>query len=322
MRLVTKTDIIDAANRIKGATLRTPLVPATLADRQLWLKPENLQSIGAFKVRGAANVLAQLPDSARERGVVAYSSGNHAQAVAFAARQAGVTALIVIDDTAPQLKLAKTRALGAEVVTVPLQDRQRVAEEIAAERGATLVPPFDHPGVIAGQGTIGLEVMADLPDADVVLVPVSGGGLAAGVGVAIKALRPATAVYGVEPELAGDAAASLAAGHLVHWPVADRVRTIADGLRAEPSELTFAHLRNVLDGILTVSETEIRQAVGLLARQARLVAEPAGAVATAGALFRADQLPGGKVVTVVSGGNIEPALLAEILTESAGVHPA
>jgi threonine dehydratase len=273
-------------------------------------------------VRGAANVLAQLPDSARDRGVVAYSSGNHAQAVAFAARQAGVPALIVIDDTAPQLKLAKTRALGAEVVTVPLQDRQRVAEQIAEERGATLVPPFDHPGVIAGQGTIGLEVMADLPDADVVLVPVSGGGLAAGVGVAIKALRPGTAVYGVEPELAGDAAASLAAGHLVHWPVEDRVRTIADGLRAEPSELTFAHLRTVLDGILTVSESEIRQAVGLLARQARLVAEPAGAVATAGALFRADQLPGGKVVTVVSGGNIEPALLAEILTESAGVHPA
>jgi threo-3-hydroxy-L-aspartate ammonia-lyase len=316
MELVTKTDIIDAAQRIKGSVLRTPLVPAILAGRPLWLKPENLQAIGAFKVRGAANVLAQLPDSARERGVVAYSSGNHAQAVAFAARDAGVPASIVIDDTAPELKLAATRALGAEVITVPLQDRQRVAEELAAERGATLVPPFDHPGVIAGQGTIGLEIMADLPDADVVLVPVSGGGLASGIGVAIKALRPETAVFGVEPELAGDAAASLAAGHLVHWPAAERVRTIADGLRAEPSELTFAHLRSVLDGILTVSEAEIRTAVGLLARQARLVAEPAGAVATAAALFRTDQLPGGKVVTVVSGGNIEPALLAEILTEN------
>ncbi|HEX3646911.1 MAG TPA: threonine/serine dehydratase [Pseudonocardiaceae bacterium] len=324
MRLVTKTDIIEAADRIKGAALRTPLVPAVLypdatADsrgpgRELWLKPENLQLIGAFKIRGAANVLAQLPDSARERGVVAYSSGNHAQAVAHAARQAGVPALIVIDDTAPKLKLTATRALGAEVVTVPLGDRQRVAEQIAVERGATLVPPFDHPAVIAGQGTIGLEIMADLPDADVVLVPVSGGGLASGVGVAVKALRPATAVFGVEPELAGDAAASLAAGHLVHWPVEERVKTIADGLRAEPSELTFAHLGSVLDGILTVSEAEIRAAVGLLARQARLVAEPAGAVATAAALFRADQLPAGKVVTVVSGGNIEPTLLAEILT--------
>lgn len=317
MELVTKADVVDAANRIKDSVLRTPLLPATVAGRRLWLKPENLQAIGAFKVRGAANVLAQLPESARERGVVAYSSGNHAQAVAYAAREAGVPALIVIDDTAPELKLAATRALGAEVVTVPLQERQPVAERIAAERGATLVPPFDHPGVIAGQGTIGLEIMADLPDADAVLVPVSGGGLASGIGVAIKAIRPATAVYGVEPELAGDAAASLAAGHLVHWPADERVRTIADGLRAEPSELTFAHLRTVLDGILTVSEAEIRSTVALLARHARLVAEPAGAVATAGALFRADRLPGGKVVPVVSGGNIEPTLLAEILTESA-----
>jgi threonine dehydratase len=318
MRLVTKTDVIDAAHRIKDSVLRTPLVPATFLGRELWLKPENLQYIGAFKVRGAANVLAQLPESARERGVVAYSSGNHAQAVAYAARQAGVSALIVIDDTAPRLKIEATRALGAEVRTVPLAERQATAEQLAAERGATLVPPFDHPGVIAGQGTIGLEILADLPDADVVLVPVSGGGLAAGVGVAIKALRPRTAVFGVEPEMAGDAAASLAAGHLVHWPVDERIRTIADGLRAEPSELTFAHLRTVLDGILTVSETEIRRAVKLLATRARLVAEPSGAVATAAALFHADQLPGGKTVAIVSGGNIDPALLAEILTEPEG----
>jgi threonine dehydratase len=315
MRLVTKTDVIDAAHRIKDSVLRTPLVPATFLGRELWLKPENLQYIGAFKVRGAANVLAQLPESARERGVVAYSSGNHAQAVAYAARQAGVSALIVIDDTAPRLKIEATRALGAEVRTVPLAERQATAEQLAAERGATLVPPFDHPGVIAGQGTIGLEILADLPDADVVLVPVSGGGLAAGVGVAIKALRPRTAVFGVEPEMAGDAAASLAAGHLVHWPVDQRIRTIADGLRAEPSELTFAHLRTVLDGILTVSETEIRRAVKLLATRARRVAEPSGAVATAAALFHADQLPGGKTVAIVSGGTIDPALLAEILTE-------
>ncbi|HEX4702449.1 MAG TPA: threonine/serine dehydratase [Pseudonocardiaceae bacterium] len=315
MRLVTRTDIVDAANRINGAVLRTPLVPTTLHGRQLWLKPENLQAIGAFKVRGAANVLAGLSAAERARGVVAYSSGNHAQAVAHAARATGVSALIVIDDTAPEIKLAATRALGAEVRTVPLQDRQRVAEALAAERGATLVPPFDHPGVIAGQGTIGLEILADLPAADVVLVPVSGGGLASGVGVAIKSLRPETAVFGVEPELAGDTAASFAAGHQVHWPPADRVRTIADGLRAEPSELTYAHLSSVLDGMLTVSEREIRAAVGLLARDARLVAEPAGAVATAAALFRAEGLPSGQTVAVVSGGNIDPKLLAEILTE-------
>ncbi len=316
MRLVTKDDIVGAANRINGTVLRTPLVPTTLRGRQLWLKPENLQATGAFKVRGATNVLAGLSESDRALGVVAYSSGNHAQAVAHAARAAGVPALIVIDDTAPEIKIAATRALGAEVVTVPLDKRAAVAHDIAAERGATLIPPFDHPGVIAGQGTIGLEILADLPDADVVLVPVSGGGLAAGIGVAIKAQRPRTAVYGVEPALAGDAAASLAAGHLVHWPVADRVKTIADGLRAEPSELTFAHLTAVLDGILTVSEQEIRTTVGLIARGARLVAEPAGAVATAAALFRADELPGGRTVAVVSGGNIDPGLLARILTES------
>jgi threonine dehydratase len=316
MQLVTRADIVAAANRIDGAVLRTPLVPTTLRGRQLWLKPENLQAIGAFKVRGATNVLAQLPAEARERGVVAYSSGNHAQAVAHAAKLAGVPALIVIDDTAPALKIDATRALGAEVRTVPLARRAAVAEDIAAERGATLIPPFDHPGVIAGQGTIGLEILADLPDVDVILVPVSGGGLAAGIGVAVKAQRPTTAVFGVEPELAGDAAASLAAGHLVHWPVENRVRTIADGLRAEPSELTFAHLRTVLDGIVTVSEQEIRTAVGLIARHARLVAEPAGAVATAAALFRADELPGGQTVAVVSGGNIDPKLFVEILTET------
>lgn len=315
MELVTKADVIDAANRIKGSVLRTPLVRARLAERELWLKPENLQYIGAFKIRGAANVLAQLPDTARDRGVVAYSSGNHAQAVAFAAASVGVAATIVIDDTAPARKVAATRELGAEVVSVPLSRRQRVAEDIAAERGATLVPPFDDPRVIAGQGTIGLEVLADLPAVDVVLVPVSGGGLVSGIAVAIKSLRPDTRVFGVEPELAGDAAASLAAGHLVRWPADERVRTIADGLRAEPSELTFAHMRTHLDGILTVSETEIRHAVALLAGRARIVAEPAGAVATAAALFRADQLPGGRTVAVISGGNIEPTLLADILTE-------
>jgi threonine dehydratase len=319
MRLVTRTDITDAANRIDGAVLRTPLVPTVLDGRALWLKPENLQAVGAFKVRGATNVLAQLPESARARGVVAYSSGNHAQAVAYAARAVGVPAVIVIDDSAPELKVRATRALGAEVLTVPLDQRATTAMALAADRGATLVPPFDDLGVIAGQGTIGLEIMADLPDADVVLVPVSGGGLASGVAVAVKALSPTTKVFGVEPELAGDAAASLAAGHIVEWPSADRLRTIADGLRAQPSELTFAHLRVALDGIVTVSEAEIRATVGLIARQARLVAEPSGAVATAAALYRADELPSGRTVAVVSGGNIEPALLAEILTESVSV---
>ncbi|HEX3785911.1 MAG TPA: threonine/serine dehydratase [Pseudonocardiaceae bacterium] len=317
MELVGIDDIRAAAKRIDGTVLRTALLPCewSTSDRPLWIKPESFQAIGAFKVRGAANALAELSVAQRANGVVAYSSGNHAQAVAHAARAAGVSAVIVIDDTAPATKIAATRALGAEVVLVPLSQRQQVAEELASSRKAALIPPFDHPAVIAGQGTIGLEIAEDLPDVDLVLVPVSGGGLAAGVGVAIKALCPKTKVFAVEPELAGDTAASLAAGHRVHWPAEQRVRTIADGLRAEPSELTFAHLRAVLDGIVTVSEQEIRSAVSTLARRSGLVAEPAGAVTTAGYLYRQADLPAGKTVAVLSGRNIDRDLFVEILSE-------
>ncbi|WP_028925283.1 threonine ammonia-lyase [Pseudonocardia acaciae] len=313
MELVTIEDIRAAAKLIGDAVLRTPLVacPWTDPSRPLSLKPENLQAIGAFKVRGAHHMLARLTPDARARGVVAYSSGNHAQAVAYAARVAGIPATIVIDDTAPPIKVAATEELGAEVRLVPLTERAAVARELARESGATLVPPFDHPDIIAGQGTIGLEIAEDLPEVAAVLVPISGGGLASGIGVAVKALCPNAAVFGVEPELAADTRDSFAAGELVHWPAEQRVRTSADGLRAEPSELTFAHLRSVLDGVLTVSEDEIRSTIGLLARRARLVAEPSGAVAPAAYLHRADQLPAGPTVAVVSGGNIDPALLAE-----------
>jgi len=318
MQLVTIEDIRAAAQRMVGTVVRTPLLPCIWADedRPLWLKPENLQAIGAFKVRGAHNALAQLTPDARARGVVAYSSGNHAQAVAYAARAAGVPATIVIDESAPALKIAATRALGADVRVVPLDQRESYAKELAVELGASLIPPFDHPDVIAGQGTAGLEIAEDLPTVAAVLVPVSGGGLASGIGVAVKALCPGTAVFGVEPELAADALDSLRAGELVRWPAGDRVRTKADGLRAEPSELTFAHLRTVLDGILTVSEAEILSTVGLLARRARLVAEPSGAVTTAAYLHRAAELPTGPTVAVVSGGNIDPALFDEILRDT------
>jgi threonine dehydratase len=317
MRLVTIEEIRAAAGRVRGAVVRTPLLPCVWADaaRPLWLKPESLQATGAFKVRGAHNALALLTPEVRARGVVAYSSGNHAQAVAYAARVAGVAATIVIDDTAPELKVAATRALGAEIAVVALEQRAAVAEMLAVELGATLIPPFDHPDVIAGQGTIGLEIAEDLPAVASVLVPISGGGLAAGIGVAVRARCPGARVFGVEPELAADTRDSLLAGELVRWPARQRVRTSADGLRAEPSELTFAHLRAVLDGVLTVSEAEIRSTVGLLARRARLVAEPSGAVAAAAYLHRADQLPPGPTVAVVSGGNIDPALLDDILRE-------
>ncbi|MEJ2859373.1 MULTISPECIES: threonine ammonia-lyase [unclassified Saccharothrix] len=306
MRLVTIDDIRSAAAALEGVAVRTPLLRF---DDGLMLKPESLQAVGAFKIRGAYNALSRLAPDVRSRGVVAYSSGNHAQAVAYAARLFGVPATIVVPDNAPAVKVAATRAHGAEVVQVPMSEREQRAYELVEERGATLVPPFDHPDVIAGQGTVGLEIVADMPDVECVLVPVSGGGLISGVATAVKALRPAAKVIGVEPELAGDAAASLRAGELVRWSAAERERTIADGLRAQPSELTFAHIREYVDDIVTVSEAEISAAVGRLARQARLVVEPSGAATTAAYL----KAPTTKTVAVISGGNIDPEVFAQLL---------
>jgi threonine dehydratase len=322
VHLVSIADISDAAERIRHAVVRTPLLPCPWADpsRPLWLKPENLQPIGAFKLRGATNAVARLDDSARKRGVVTYSSGNHAQAVAYAARAVGIQAHIVMPDVTPQIKIDRTREYGAQVVLVPIAERESAAEEIVEKTGRVLVPPFDHPDVIAGQGTAGLEIGSDLPNVELVLIPVSGGGLAAGIGTAIRALCPNATVFGVEPELAADAREGLLAGTLADWPIERRARTIADGLRSQPSELTFAHLRAVLDGIVTVSEEEIRSGMAVLVHKGRLVAEPSGAVALAAYLDHADELPAGRTVVVVSGGNVDPALLADVLGErDAGV---
>jgi threonine dehydratase len=316
VRLVTISDIRAAAELVAPAVLRTPLLPCLWADadRPLWLKPENLQPVGAFKIRGAYHALARLPEDVRALGVVAYSSGNHAQAVAYAAKLFGVPAAIVVPDNTPQVKIDATHAHGAEVHVVPMTERESRARYLAHQRGSTLIPPFDHVDVIAGQGTVGLEIAEDLPDVETVLVPVSGGGLISGVAVAIKSLCPDARVIGVEPALAADAADSLRAGRRsASWPPALRARTIADGLRAEPSELTFAHMRELVDGIVTVTEDEIRAAVPWLAWHSRLVAEPSGAVTVAAYLNRRDELPLGRTVAVVSGGNLDPALLAELL---------
>ncbi|MGW4483316.1 threonine ammonia-lyase [Amycolatopsis sp. NPDC004368] len=314
MRLVTISDIEAAAKRVADHAVHTPLLRQPWAEGELWLKPESLQQIGAFKIRGAYNAIASLHDAERARGVVAYSSGNHAQAVAYSANAFGIPAVIVVPDVAPRLKVEATRRWGAEVVEVPIADQEPVAAKLAQERGLTFIPPFDHLDVIAGQGTAGLEIATDLPDVDTVLVPVSGGGFASGVGTAIKALCPGAKVIAIEPELAGDTAESLRAGRRIAWPMELRARTIADGLRAQPSDLTFAHLRGVLDGIVAVTEDEIRDAVRVLARRARLVAEPSGATTAAAFLHHAGELPGGKTVAVVSGGNIDPSMLAELLT--------
>jgi threonine dehydratase len=313
MRLVSLDDIRRAAAGLAGVAVHTPVLPAPWAGGDFWVKPESLQPIGAFKIRGGYHAIASLTAEQRAAGVIAHSSGNHGQAVAYAARAFGVPCVVVMPDVAMPVKVAAVEALGARVVLVPPAERDAATHKLAESEGFAVIPPFDHPDIIAGQGTVGLELVTDLSTVDVVLVPVGGGGLASGVATAVKALRPSTTVIGVEPELAADAVESYASGELVVWPTEKTYQTIADGLRTNLSALTLAHLRAHLDAIVTVSEEEIRHTVRRLAHSARLVVEPSGAVAPAAYLYRRDSLPTGRTVAVISGGNVEPALLAELL---------
>ena len=308
-------DAVRAASRdLRGIAIRTPLAPYGRPEDRVFLKAESLQPIGAFKIRGAYVAIAGLPAAERERGVITYSSGNHAQGVARAARLLGAPSVIVMPSDAPAIKRERVAADGAEIVTVGTasEERRVRAEEIAAQRGLAIIPPYDDDRIIAGQGTVGLEIAEDLPDVAAVLVPVGGGGLASGVAVAIKALAPRARIIGVEPELAADARDSLSRGEIVAWSAADVSRTIADGTRTQAlGPRTFAHLRARLDGIVTVSEAEIAAAVRLVAERARLVAEPSGALALAAIAFHAGELGlgelDGPIVGVVSGGNVDPA---------------
>ncbi|MEO8246725.1 MAG: threonine/serine dehydratase [Chloroflexota bacterium] len=313
--LVTIADIRAAAERIRGVAVRTPLLRW---DDRTWLKPESLQPIGAFKIRGAYNRIASLPAADRERGVITYSSGNHAQAVARAARLHGIHAVIVMPDDAPRVKVAGVERDGAEIVfTGPAsEERHERALALAAEHGYAMVEPYDDPAIIAGQGTCGLEIAEDMPDVTSVLVPVSGGGLSSGVSTAIKALVPAARVIGVEPELAADAQASLAADEIVTWPAEQTLRTMADGLRVgHLGALPFEHLRRYMDEIVTVSEAQMADAMRQLAARARLVVEPSGAASMAAHLSGAAARPEGddRRVVILSGGNIDPEHLLRIL---------
>jgi len=316
--MVTLGDIRQARALLDGITVRTPLFEWTGATdaRKLFLKLENLQPIGAFKLRGAYNKVASLTDDERHRGVISYSSGNHAQGVAYAARALGVKAIIVMPGNAPPNKLKATAALGAEIVTVgPGSEERRLrAEELAAEHGYVLVPPYNDEKIIAGQGTVGLEILDDLRAVETVLVPVGGGGLISGVSAAIKLSNPKIRVIGVEPELASDAQASFRTGHIVAFPAEQVSQTLADGLRTQSiGAINFEHIRTYVDDIVTVTEDEIRAAMRVLSENEKTLAEPSGAVAPAAFLFHADQLPDAKIaVAVISGGNIDPALLAEL----------
>ncbi|MGA2389465.1 MAG: threonine/serine dehydratase [Candidatus Sulfotelmatobacter sp.] len=317
--MVTLSDIRAAQARIRGITTHTPLIEFNLpgsASRRLFLKPENQQPIGAFKLRGAYNKVASLSAEALSRGVITYSSGNHAQGVAYAARALGVKAVIVMPDNAPAIKRSATAALGAEIVTVGpgSAERQIKAEELAERNGYVIVPPYNDEHIIAGQGTMGLEILEDLPNVETILAPVGGGGMLSGIATAIKLSNPNIKVIGVEPELAADAQASFRAGKIVQLPAGDVSRTSADGLRTQSiGPINFEHIRLYVDDIITVSEDEIRRAAQHLSANPATVAEPSGAVAVAGFIFHADQLPKTILnVAVISGGNIDPNMLEEL----------
>ncbi|MBV9574288.1 MAG: threonine/serine dehydratase [Acidobacteriales bacterium] len=319
--MVTFEDIRAAQVRIRGIAVRTRLIEfdlhETAADgRKLFLKPENLQPIGAFKLRGAYNKIASLAADERKRGVISYSSGNHGQGVAYAARELGVKAVIVMPDNAPAMKREATAALGAGIVIVGpgSAERQAKAEELAAKEGYVIVPPYNDDEIIAGQGTVGLEILEDLPEVETVLVPVGGGGLISGVAAAIKLSKPTVKIVGVEPEVAADAQASFRSGEIASLPASAVSQTLADGLRTQSiGAINFEHIRKYVDDIIAVTEDEIKSAMKRLSSNPQTVAEPSGAVAAAGFLFHREQLPASKWnVAVISGGNIEPALLSEI----------
>ena len=317
--MVTLSDIQNARSVLHGIALRTPLVGCKLPnEREIYVKPENLQPVGSFKLRGAFNKIASLTPEDRQRGVVAHSSGNHAQGVAYAARMQGVRATIVMPRNAPAIKLESTRAMGAEIVMVgpASEDRIQRAEELEKERGLVPVPPYNDEKIIAGQGTIGLEIIEDMPFPGVVLVPVGGGGIISGIATAIKEQNPRVAVIGVEPEFAADARASLKSGTIQASAAESAAKTLADGLRSQSvGPINFEHIRKYVDDIITVREDEIKQAMRQLLFSARILAEPSGAVTTAAAMFHAAELPpSGPYVAIVTGGNIEPELFTAILT--------
>jgi threonine dehydratase len=317
--LVTLDVIREAAERVQPIVRVTPLIDVSaIADRPLFLKCENLQPGGAFKIRGAYNMVAQLTPEQRARGVVTYSSGNHGQAMALAARRLGAPAVVVMPTTAPAIKIDGAKSFGAEVIFAGTTsaDRRQRAEQEAESRGLTMVPPFDHEWIIAGQGTAGLEILEQCPDVAAVVVPIGGGGLVAGVAAAIKQSRPRVKVVGVEPIGAAAMKASIEAGHLVTLP---RTESVADGLMpVRPGDLTFAHVQKFADAVVTVQDPAIIDAVLWIFEAAKIVAEPSGAATTAavlsGALDAAVRVDG-PVVAIVSGGNMGVEKLVEFQAE-------
>ncbi len=321
MNAITIDDVREAARRLKGHIHRTPVITSRSFDeasgQRVFFKCENLQRAGAFKIRGALNKVLTLTDEERKRGVVGFSSGNHAQGVALAAKLTGASAIILMPTDAPALKIAATRGYGAEVVFYDRQteDREARAKDLVAKTGRVLVPPYDDPAIMAGQGTAALELLEEAPDLDALLTPMGGGGLMAGCSTVAKALRPAIKIYGVEADTANDTYLSFRKGERVTIAPPP---TIADGIRnLSPGALTFPINKQTLTDVLLVSDKEIEEAVRFLLLRGKILVEPTGAVPAAALLAGKLPMPkGSRVGVVLSGGNIDPALLAEILTRS------
>nr|WP_031498458.1 pyridoxal-phosphate dependent enzyme [Bryobacter aggregatus] len=312
----TAADVRSAATRIAGLVHRTPVLTSRgLKERSgldCFLKAENFQRTGSFKLRGATNFIQRIPEADRARGIIAYSSGNHAQAAAYASRAAGLAATIVMPSDAPRIKIANTRDMGARVITYDrlTENREALSRQIAAETGATVIPPYDHPWTIEGQGTLALELLEEIPNLDALLVCVGGGGMLSGCALIAKDINPAIRVFGVEPALANDHALSLKAGKPVE--VAGS-QTIADGLRTpKPGDITFPIVQRLVEDILLVTEDEIYEAMRFALTRLKIVVEPSGAVCIAAAL--AGKIPGGisRVGLVVSGGNVDLELLGKL----------
>ncbi len=312
--LVGLTEIEAAARRLAGVSVSTPLLPAdALSDAtgaQVRLKCENLQRTGSFKIRGAHNFVSQLSDDQVSSGLITYSSGNHAQAVALAGKLRGVQVVVVMPTTAPKVKRDGVERLGAEIEYEGTTSVERMAraEEIAEQRGLVIVPPFDHRHIIAGQGTVGLEIAREWPDVDLVLAPIGGGGLASGIAAAVKRLLPSAQIIGVEPKGAASMRKALDEGHPA---ILDGIDTIADGLAPViAGELTYEHARELMEDVVTVDDDAIREATSWLVSRGKLVVEYSGAATTAALLSKAVDVEGRAVAVVVSGGNLEPSLLA------------
>lgn len=317
---ISYADVDAAATRLAGIAHRTPVMRSRTADErtgaQLFFKCENLQRMGAFKFRGAYNALARFTPEQRARGAIAYSSGNHAQAVALSARLLGMPALIVMPEDAPALKIEATRSYGAEVILYDRYtvDREALGRRLAAERGMTLIPPYDHPDVMAGQGTAAKELFEQVGDLDLLLVCVGGGGLISGCATAAAALSPRCEVVGVEPEAGNDVQRSLAAGQIVHIEVP---RTIADGAQTQHAgALTFPVIQHRVSRVLTVSDAQLVRTMRFFAERMKLVVEPTGCLGAAAALEGVIELRGRRVGVIVSGGNVGPDRYAELLASA------